>query len=169
MNRTVFGCAIAGAFALIVGAAAQNAPPYPTPPQTRTPTAQEQTAAVTVEGCLVREKDVPGRKPNVAERAGVLEDYILTNAKMVKGSAPTASTARPRPEQPTGTAGTVAAPMYDVKGIADDRLKEFVGKRVQIDGTFADLDKSPSAGPNEDLVDIRGTAIRAASGECPPK
>src|SRR4029453_9626260 len=32
-----------------------------------------------------REQDVPGRKPNVAERAGVMEDYILTSAKVVKG------------------------------------------------------------------------------------
>ena len=27
-----------------------------------------------------REQDVPGRKPNVAERVGVSEDYILTSA-----------------------------------------------------------------------------------------
>jgi hypothetical protein len=117
-----------------------------------------------VEGCLVREQDVPGRKPNVAERAGVMEDYILTNAKMVKGTAPQASTAKPG--APTGTAGTSA--MYDVKGIDDKQLKQFVGKRVQIDGTFADVTRSPTAA-TEDLVDIQGTTIRAASGECPAK
>jgi len=119
----------------------------------------------------MREQDVPGRKPNVAERAGVMEDYILTNAKVVKGTAPKSSASATEKEagQPTGTSGVASAPMYDVKGIDGDRLKEFAGKRVQIDGTFADLDKNSSAAATEDLVDIRGTTIRAASGECPAK
>ena len=161
MSRSLFGWSAAGVVALAAGLAAQEPPAYPQP---RTPAAQEQKATVTVEGCLVREQDVPGRKPNVAERAGVMEDYILTNAKMVKGTAPQASTAKPG--APTGTAGTSA--MYDVKGIDDKQLKQFVGKRVQIDGTFADVTRSPTAA-TEDLVDIQGTTIRAASGECPAK
>jgi hypothetical protein len=44
------------------------------------PAAQAQDAAkpaTTITGCVYNEKDVPGRAPNVAERAGVLEDYIL--------------------------------------------------------------------------------------------
>jgi hypothetical protein len=162
MSRHLLGCTAAGVFALAIGAAAQDVPSYPAP------AAQAQKAAVTVEGCLMREQDVPGRKPNVVERAGVLEDYILANAKMLKGSAPQASTAAAQPAQPTGTSGTLS-PMYDVKGIDDKRLKELVGKRVQIDGAFADVNKSPAAGPTEDLADIRGTAIRQVSGECPPK
>jgi hypothetical protein len=36
----------------------------------------------------MREADVPGRKLNIAERAGIGEDYILTNANVVKSSAP---------------------------------------------------------------------------------
>jgi hypothetical protein len=48
-------------------------------------------------------------------------------------------------------------------------LKPLAGKRVQIDGTFADVTKSPTAGATEDLIDLRGTAIRAASGQCPAK
>jgi hypothetical protein len=166
MRRHMLAPTIAGVFALAVGIAAQEPPATPSAQPQKAPTVQSQAAA-TVEGCLMREQDVPGRKPNVAERAGVLDDYILTNAKVVKGSAPAAAQARPG--EPTGTAGTVSAPMFDVKGIDDKQLKEFAGKRVQIDGTFADVDKSPTAGPTKDLVDIRGTAIRAASGECPPK
>jgi len=167
MRRHMFASTIAGVFALGVGMAAQEPPATPPTQAQKAPTVQTQATA-TVEGCLVREKDVPGRKPNVAERAGVLEDYILTNAKVVKGSAPPAA-APARPGEPTGTAGTASAPMFDVKGIDDKQLKEFAGKRVQIDGTFSDVNKSATAGPTEDLVDIRGTAIRAASGECPPK
>lgn len=36
----------------------------------------------------MREADVPGRKPNVAERAGIAEDYILTRTKIIKGPRP---------------------------------------------------------------------------------
>jgi hypothetical protein len=164
MSRKPFGWSMAGMFILAAGLAAQE-PAYPQPPS-RTPAAQEPKAAtVTVEGCLVREQDVPGRKPNVAERAGVLEDYILTNTKIVKGSAPQASAAKPG--ETVGTAGT--AQMYDVKGLSGDKLKELVGKRVQIEGAFADVSRSPAAGASEDLVDIQGTTIRAAAGDCPAK
>jgi hypothetical protein len=164
MSRKTFGWSFAGMFVLAAGLAAQE-PVYPQPPS-RTPVAPEQKATVTVEGCLVREQDVPGRKPNVAERAGILEDYILTNAKMVKGSAPQASAAKPG--APVGTSG-MASPMYDVKGIPDEKLKELVGKRVQIEGTFTDVSKDPTAGATEDLADLQGTTIRAASGDCPAK
>ena len=34
----------------------------------------------------MREADVPGRKPNVAERAGIAEDYILTSTRPIQGS-----------------------------------------------------------------------------------
>jgi hypothetical protein len=169
MRRYFLACSTAAAFALAASVAAQSPPAAPQPqPRTGIPTAQSQPMA-TVEGCLMREQDVPGRKPNVAERAGVMEDYILTNAKVLKGSAPAAAMPPATPGEPTGTSGTLSAPMYDVKGIDDARLKPLVGKRVQIDGTFADLEKSPTAKPTEDLVDLKGVTIRQASGECPPK
>jgi hypothetical protein len=156
-------CAAAGTLALTINIAAQNPPATPqTQPPAQTPaTAQNPAAAVTVEGCLVREADVPGRKPNIVERQGIMEDYILTSTKMVKGSAP--SSAAGRPDQPTGTAGTTA--MYHVKGIDDERLKPLLGKRVQIEGNLQDLDK-PSPG-SEDLPDIQASNIRQVTGDCP--
>lgn len=173
MSRSIFGCALAGVLALSTGIAAQDKPTtqYPTNPPSSTtqrPAAADQAGTVTVEGCLVREQDVPGRKPNVAERAGVMEDYILTHAKVVKGSAPKSAAAAPKAGEPTGTSGSTSN-MFDVKGIADERLKEFAGKRVQIEGKFEDLDRSATAKAGEDLVNIQGTVIRAASGECPAK
>jgi hypothetical protein len=169
MNRSLLGCVVAGICALSISVSAQQQPAAQQQDQPSTaPSAQAEEANVTVEGCLVREQDVPGRQPNVAERAGVMEDYILTHAKVTKGSAPQAQAAEARPDQPVGTAGTLA-PMYDVKGLADDRLKALVGKRVQVEGTFADETKGTAAGATEDLVDIRGTTIREVSGECPPK
>jgi hypothetical protein len=157
MQRHVFAYAMVGAFTLATGAAAQSS----------------ANAPATVEGCLLREQDVPGRKPNALERAGekigVGTGYILTNARVLKGTEPSAATAHARGDRAVGTSGAAGAPMFDVKGLKADLLKGFVGKRVEIDGTFADLERSPSAGPNEDLVDIKGTAIREVSGGCGQK
>jgi hypothetical protein len=171
MRLNVLGVTLGGIVTMLaVGAAQDRTPAQPQTPQTSpAPAAREQTATITVEGCLVREQDVPGREPNVVERAGVLEDYILTNAKMVKGTAPADSSRAA--DQPTGTSGStsaISAPMYDVKGIDDDRLKAMVGKRIEVDGTWGDVQKSPTAGPNEDLADIHATAIREIAGaSCP--
>jgi hypothetical protein len=174
MSRCFLGCAAAVAVALISSSAyAQdpqpNPPPRSTEPVAQTPPAMA-TAMATVEGCLVREEDVPGRKPNMAERAGVLEDYILTDAKITKGSAGPA--AEPAPGAPVGTSGSKL--MYEIEGIPDERLKTLVGKRVQIDGSFENVDRAraqPEARtPADDLPEIRATSIREVPGTCtPPK
>jgi hypothetical protein len=65
----------------------------------------------------MREADVPGRRPNVAERA----DNILTSTKIIKGLA-ARGTGQARPgETLTGTSGTQAA-MYEIEGINDEQL-----------------------------------------------
>lgn len=179
MRRNFLGGALAGALALSATVAAQS--PQTPPPQSQTPTTtaktqprtQDRPAMVTVEGCLMREADVPGRKPNVAERAGIAEDYILTSTKMVKGSAPAMATTQPRAgETPTGTSGKPAN-MYEVEGLDKDRLKQHAGKRVQIDGTFENIDRARATPerttPADDLVEIRATTIRPVSGTCPMK
>lgn len=178
MSRILLGCVSTAALALTVTVGAQypptQTPPQQTPPATRTPTTQDQARMVTVEGCLMREADVAGRKPNITERAGIAEDYILTSTRMIKGSAPATGTAQARPgETPIGTSGTRGAMMYEVKGIDDDQLKQHVAHRVQIDGTFENVDRSTatpeSRTPADDLVEIRGTVIRQVSGQCPAK
>lgn len=171
MSRYLIGCA--GALIVSATVAAQNPPPPQDPPTTRPPaTQQEKAKTVTVEGCLVREADVPGRKPNVAERAGIAEDYILTSTKMIKGSAPQGSPQARPGETPTGTAGA-REPMYEVEGIDDEKLKQHAGRRVQIEGTFENVDRArtkPEAQtPADDLVELRGTVIRQVSGDCPAK
>lgn len=176
MRLYLLGPALAGT--LVVTAAAAQYPPTQQPPP-RTPTTQDpartqdQGRMVTVEGCLMREADVPGRRPNVAERAGIAEDFILTSTKMIKGSPPAGTTAQTRPsDTPTGTAG-MQGPMFEVEGIAEEQLKQHAGRRVQIDGTFENVDRAkatPEAGtPADDLVEIRGTTIRQVPGECPAK
>ena len=148
------------AVALTVSAAAQTTgQSQPASPAATT----SPVGSVTLEGCLAREDAVPGREPNIIERRGIMEDYILTMTKVVKGS-PAAQA-----DRPTGTSGstTAATPMYQVKGLDDDRLKTMVGKRVQVDGTLEDLDK-PVPG-STDLPDIRATTIRQVTGDCAGK
>jgi hypothetical protein len=161
MNKHFSLAALTGSLGIALSIAAQAQAPAPA---AQTPAAAP-AGTVTVEGCLVREADVPGRKPNVAERAGVTEDYILTSSKMVKGSAPGAA-ARPE-DRPVGTAGAPAA-MYEVEGVDADKIKPHLGRRVQIDGTFENANRTPT-GPADELVQIRATMIRPVPGECPPK
>jgi hypothetical protein len=167
MSRYLLGCAAALVVAFLPSAAYAQ---YPPPTQPGAAPLAEPRPKATVEGCLVREEEVPGRQPNVAERAGVLEDYILTDATILKGSAGPA--AQPRAGAPVGTTGSRL--MYEVQGISDDRLETFVGKRVRIDGSFENTDRAqarPESGtPADDLPEIRGTAIREVAGACnPPK
>src|SRR5262245_43427465 len=85
----------------------------------RTQTAQ----TTTLTGCVYNEKDVPGRAPNIAERAGVLEDYILAEISPAEAA------------KPTGTSGAANRPttysMYKLEKASDSQLKAMVGKRVE--------------------------------------
>ena len=150
-------------------------PPAQTPqtPQPSGTTAQQPTTTLT--GCLYREDQIPGRKPNVAERAGILEDYILADARTASKQAKPGETG-----EATGTAGTTTpgAAMYKVEGPADEKLKALVGKRVEVTGRIdpekirggapgtATKDRGP--GPDEiNLPEFEATSIREISGSCP--
>lgn len=146
--------------------ATPQAPAQQTPPQ-----ATATQASTTLTGCVYREKDVPGRAPNVAERAGVLEDYILADVK-------------PATVGTTGTAGTMAAAshaMYKLELIADEKLKAVVGKRVEVTGRIdAEAGDTKSAAPpaasqtdkaigrdKVDLPEFEVTSMREVEGTCP--
>jgi hypothetical protein len=168
-----------GAQAMAAGQQPSSAPAQ-TQPSTTQPAAPQSpptatTTAVTTAtlvGCLYRESQIPGRTPNVVERAGVLEDYILADATMP---------VPPRPCTPQGTLGTSGSVpssgnMYKVENIADDRLKALVGKRVEVSGKIdpeaaglggrASRDRGP--GPDEiNLPEIEAASIREVSGTCP--
>lgn len=146
------------------------------PPQSSPQVSVRPTTTLT--GCLYREDQVPGRKPNVVERAGILEDYILAGVTVAR---------EPR-EQPTGTAGSAstAVPstgtMYKVEKIADEKLKALVGKRVEVTGHIDPEGRSrlgvggskPDAGLGPDkisLPEIEASSIREVTnqGQCPVK
>ena len=154
----------------LAAAQSQSANPPPSSPQVSV------RPTTTLTGCLYREEQVPGRKPNVVERAGILEDYILAGVT-VKGE-----------QRPTGTAGSAstAVPstgtMYKVEKIPDEKLKALVGKRVEVTGHIDPEGRSrlgvggtkPDAGLGPDkisLPEIEALSIREVSGQgqCPAK
>ena len=94
-------------------------PQSPRPTSAPRPTARGSEGLVTLEGCLVREADVAGRWPKTPEGAGVTGDYVLTRAKVIKGTAPSSLTG-----------------MYDVDDLEPGLLESYAGQRVQIDGWF---------------------------------
>ena len=142
-----------------------------TPQSQATATTTAQTTATLV-GCLYREAQVPGRTPNVVERAGVLEDYILADAAMPAATRPGT------PPEAVGTSGTVPSTgnMYKVENVPDERLKALVGKRVEVSGRIdpeaaglggaAARDRGP--GPDQvNLPEFEAASIREVSGTCP--
>ncbi len=148
-------------------------------PQTPAPQTPETSTTVrptvTLAGCLYREDQVPGRKPNVAERAGILEDYILADASVAGTQTRPGATS-----DATGTTGTTPASgnMYKVDGPPDDQLKALVGKRVEVTGRISP-ERGPigtagkprpdhGLGPDEiNLPELEATATREIPGTCP--
>ena len=150
------------------------------------PTSQPQSQAMqhemttTVEGCVYREQDIPGRAPNVAERAGVLEDYILVAStdSSTAGATGTSGTSA----APTGTSGmAMAAKMFKLEHADDSKLSALVGKRVRVTGK-ADMekgDKAATGAPQADrtpgspdkieLPEFEVTSITETAGTCPAK
>jgi hypothetical protein len=157
MRRQLFGYAVAALLSVATAAAHTSSQPT-NGSQTDRSRASSGTPA-TVEGCLHREADVPGRRPNIAERAGIGEDYLLTQSRIVKGSGPSGE---------TDEGGSSA--IYDVQGLSVDQLKSNVNRRVQIDGTFAHEERAQKGpevnGTGNDLVELNGTTIRSVSGDC---
>ena len=150
--------------AMAVGSAAHAQSTPPTGSASGSP-GHRPAAPVTVEGCVMKEVDVPSRRPpeNERARAEADDDYVLTNTKIISGTAPS-------PAKPHTESANVPALMYDIEGIAKDQLKMHVGKRVQIDGAFDHVEnaKLPVTFAT-DLVEIKGTALRSVAGACPAK
>jgi hypothetical protein len=160
--------------ALATAQARQGGSNSPTPSSPQTPAVSVQPT-VTLVGCLYREDQVPGRKPNVAERAGILEDYILAGASAMSTQAQPGAAA----PAPTGTSGSALTTgnMYKVENIPDERLKALVGKRVEVTGRI-DAEGSPTrpAGPGPDrglgpdrinLPEFEASSIQETAGTCP--
>ena len=132
---------------------------------TQEPRPPAATAPATVEGCLYKEVDVPGRHvpDQMRSRTVTDEDYVLAKAKVVKGSAPAAKAAAKPGEATT----TTTHDMFKVKG-SNLKLGEHAGHRVQVDGTFDHLERAGQPATFAyDLVILNGTALRQLPGDCP--
>lgn len=180
-NDFLRACAIATLCSgVAVAAQTPTAGQSPTPAQPPAATSQQPTT--TLSGCVYQEQDIPGRAPNVAERAGVLEDYILAVIpRESQGAAPTAGT--PGAAGTSGTAAT-SGKMYKLEFIEDEKLKAVVGKRVEVTGRIdaeaGDKAVAPATPPTTstdraigrdrvDLPEFEVTAIREVAGTCPAK
>ena len=144
--------ALVGASALTVSAQTPQPQQPPRPTGTADTTQRTSAAAdqqvVTVRGCLKAEKDVPGLRPNVAERAGVTEDYVLTGAKM----------------SPTSTvSGIGVASTYEVEGIAEAELKKHLNHEVELTGTITQA----AATGDDKTPDFTATSLKMVSATCP--
>jgi hypothetical protein len=150
------------------------------------PSAAADKGTTVLTGCVYREKDVPGRAPNVAEKSGVLEDYILADVKPSASASAGSSTGT----SGTGTSGTTgtsgaatgkSGAMYKLEKIADEQLRAAVGKRVEVTGridaesTDAKSATGASTTPTESAVgrdavnlpEFEVSSMKQISGSCP--
>ena len=151
-------------------------------PQTRTQTGDAARQAttderVTVVGCVQREED--SRRAHNTPRGGAVGTGVGAGDEFVLVSASMAG-------RPTGTAGRTANETeFELTGPAEDKLTQYVGKRVEIVGSLKPVEVDPSGRPtggatagrppqgvdvtSEDLKlrELEVVSVRAASGTCP--
>ena len=136
----------------------------------------QSSSTTTITGCVYEEKDVPGRAPNIAERVGVLEDYILAEITPAEAAKPTGT---------TGSSVPTTYSMYKLEHTSDKVLKEMVGKRVEVTGKVdAKANDATGQPPSSaqtsktdriighdriNLPEFEVSSIRAVSGSCPAK
>lgn len=137
LNKTIISSALAAACSVTL-LAAQQTPPRSQPQPS--PDAQATRGTTTMVGCIYREEDIPGRAPNVAERAGIGEDFIFAEAATApppidapRGAPGSVGTSGGGAGAAVGTSGA-AAPMYKVEYADKGQLKSLVGKRVEAVG-----------------------------------
>lgn len=131
------------------------------------PTPAKVSRTVSVEGCVALESEIPGRKTTLGERTGLDRHFLLSRARMVKGTAPAAAA------DVTGEAARYA-PLYKISGLTDEQVKIHVGRRVRIEGSFGSAAAAPAGTADttgeSDLADLNVATIRQVPGDCaPPK
>ena len=141
------------ATSLTLNAQAPQTTPPPQPPDNRQPTitqtptrAQAANPSVTITGCLQDETDVPGLKPNVAERAGVTNDFVVTNVKI----------------SPSSTVSAIGvASKYEVEGIDESELKKHLNHQVELVGQIVQTDTT-----KDDAPDFKATSLKMLAATC---
>jgi hypothetical protein len=125
----------------------QQPPDNPQPTAMQTPNrAQPANPSITIAGCLQEEKSVPGLKPNPVERAGVTEDYVLTNVKISPSSS---------------VSGIGVSSKYEIEGIAEAELKKHLNHQVEVTGQILQPAEASDTTP-----DFRATSIKMLAATC---
>lgn len=170
--------AFAAAFGGAVVLAQSQQPPAAADQHQATP-----SEAITVAGCVQQESAVLKRNP-AAGNIGMGDEFVLTNS--VKGSAAGANDV-PKPDvsepaAPIGTSGSAGnfGTVYRLTGDKESELKGYVGKRVEITGSFKHEDKAAdalgAAGTSGRLGELTPAntreitidSIKPVSGSCSP-
>jgi len=116
--------------------------------------------AMSLTGCLYRQRDVPGRIPNLTETATALEAYVVADARIVGegSSAP-------------GLVGGTGGRTYKVESIPVEQVRALVGKRVEVSGRVetddedgARPDRNPVSRELIDFSDFVAASIREVAG-----
>jgi len=156
-----------------VGAQTPQTPPPQTQPPTQTPKTQPPStspmqATKTLEGCVYKASDLPG---HTADPAAASESYVLVASASPSGAAGTSGTT-----PPAGTAGTAgmasANKAFKLEKVEGDKLKEIVGKRVEVTGRVdtgaTGTAGAPPADPGKaDLPEFEVSSIKEVEGSCP--
>jgi hypothetical protein len=176
-NKSIIATAIAAACSMTALGAQQSGQAQPkatdTRPAAETAKATGQKTAATVVGCVYREKDVPGRAPNVAERVGIGEDFILAEVAGTRAAG--------KSDGATGTSGKAGA-MYKLEFVSHEKLATFVGRRVEAVGRI-DASKHDQVAPpagvatsttdkiighdKVNLAEFEVQTIKEVAGTCP--
>lgn len=157
-------------FSLVVWAQApaqQNSPP-PTASPTETSDQQKDTTTsrITVTGCIFNESSVlkRGAVGTATTGAGSGDEFVLTQATVEDSTTATEkpeAEATGTPNEPVGTSGTDVnfGKVYRLAGKQESDLKNYVGKRVEIVGTFKGADDAKAE------TGAVGTSGTAPAGE----
>jgi hypothetical protein len=147
---------ILSAASVTLGAQSPQSAPTPQPPDNRQPTitqtptrAQPANPTMTVSGCLLKEKekDVDDVKPNVTERTGVTEDYILTDVKMSPSSS---------------VSGIAVSTRYEIEGIAEAELQKHLNHHVELTGQITQTEATSS----DITPPFRATSLKMLAATC---
>ena len=126
-----------------------QSPNHPSPPATQVPNrATPANAPITISGCLKEEKDVPALKPSAVERAGITNDYVLTDVKMSPSSS---------------VSGIGISTKYEIEGIAEAELQKHVNHQVELTGQIV---QAPASAPADDAPDFKATSLKMLSATC---
>jgi hypothetical protein len=107
---------------------------------------------ISIVGCLMDERDVPGQKVSSRERSGVAEDYLILNAAMAPGST---------------VQGLALKPIYEIEGLDEAAMKPHRGHQVELEGKIHPLFSDNHEA--DDMPDFYATKIKMLAATCPAK